>query len=251
MNIVTTFSPSGWGYYGKRFVESFLQHWPTYAKLHVFLEGQEVPDGYPTVSWHDLRKDWEHEEFVTKWSGPEWNSKTDYNEMSVRFCHKVFAITSLKLPQSGWRVWVDADVVTKAPIDKGWLDRTLPTGKALSFLGRKGFMRPMVSQPAYTECGFVGYNFDHPRVADMLDAMRLIYTSGELFQLGKHNWHDSYVFDYCKQRSGIPAAEMHNLAAHCEAHTFHPWPRTELGKVMEHYKGPGRKASAYGRHEPA
>lgn len=251
MNIVTSFSPSGWGYYGKRFVDSFLANWPPHVNLHVFLEGQEPPAGYGPIHWHDLRDDWEHEEFVTKWSGPEWNSKTDYNEMSVRFCHKVFAITSPRLPATGWRVWIDADVVTKTEVDDAWLARVLPPDKALTFLGRKGFMRPLVSQPAYTECGFVGYNLDHLGVRPMLNGMRHIYTSGELFNLGRHNWHDSYVFDYCRKQQDFKDTELHNLAAHCDAGTFHPWPRTELGKVMEHYKGPGRKAGAYGRHEPA
>lgn len=247
MNIVTTFSPSGWGYYGKRFVESFLKHWPQDIALHVFLEGQEPPMDYPEVQWHDLRHDWDHEEFVSKYSGPEYNSKSDFNEMSVRFSHKVFAVTrDTALPMDGWRVWIDADTVTKADVTPEHLARLFPADKSLTYLGRRGWMRTGSLQKAYTECGFVGYNLDDFRVRAMLVEMRSIYTSGKLFSLGRHNWHDSYVFDYCRDRQGFSPDRLNDLAAGLPSHTFHPWPRTVLGEIMEHNKGPGRKAAAYG-----
>lgn len=241
MNVVTTFSPVGWDVYGRRFVESFQKNWPDEVRLHCFLEGQQIPPGYPTVAWHDLENDPEHEKFCHQWGAPEWNHPTDFNEMSVRFCHKVFAITSPGLPMKGWRIWIDADVLFTRDVT-AFLPSLFPDDKALTYLGRKGQMRP--SQPAYTECGFVGYNCDIAKVRAMLYDMRAIYVSGKLFTLGRHNWHDSYVFDHCRESHHFGKDELNNLSENATG--MHVWPQTVLGKFSQHQKGPRRKAEVYG-----
>jgi hypothetical protein len=244
MNVVTSFSPSGWDIYGKRFVDSFLANWPSEAQLHCFLEGQNIPPGYPQVAWHDLENDPEHEAFCSKYSGPEFNDPKDYAGMAVRFCHKVFAVTSTGLPPKGWRIWIDADVVFTRDVT-AFLPQLLPEGKALTYLGRKGHMRP--GQPAHSECGFVAYNCDIAKVRAMLLDMRAIYTTGRLFSLGKYNQHDSYVFDYCREHHHFGDGFLNNLSAHARPNETHVWPSSLLGKFSEHYKGPRRKAAAYGR----
>lgn len=242
MNVVTTFSPAGWDHYGKRFVDSFLRHWPDEVQLHCFLEGQHIPPGYPKVAWHDLENDPEHQAFCAKYSGPEWNHPTDYNEMSVRFCHKVFAITSPSLPAMGWRVWIDADVLFTRDVT-AFLPVLFPPGKALTYLGRQGLMRE--GQIAYTECGFVGYNGDVAKVRAMLHDMRQIYTTGRLFELGRHNWHDSYVFDHCRDHHHFGPGWLNNLSENVTG--LHVWPHTVLGQCSQHQKGPRRKIEVYGK----
>lgn len=240
---VTTFSLDGWQRYGKQFVDTFLQNWP--LPLFVFGEGQSCPREYRNrreLIWYDLRDDPEHEQFVAKFSGAEFNHPVDFNMMSVRFCHKVFAITSPKLPGEGWRTWIDADCWTTKMVEPFWLANLFPDNKALTFLGRKGFMRP--GQKAYTECGFVGYNQSFEESIWVLAKMRALYTSGRLFTLGQHNWHDSYAFDHARQ--SVPEPLLNNLSAHCPAGELHVWPKTVLGNFMIHNKGPGRKAKAYG-----
>jgi len=245
MNVVTSFSPRGWKVYGKRFVDTFLKHWPHHVRLDVFLEGQEVPAGYEAAAqWHDLRDDPEHEEFCAKYAGPEFNHPRDFNMMSVKFAHKVFAITSPQLPIGEWRIWIDADSETIADVTTDWLRSVMPLDKDLAFLGRQGVMRP--GQAMYTECGFVAYNTESLTVQATLQEMRRIYTSGDLFGLGTHNWHDSYVFDHCRMRLTAPS-QWHNLSAHCQQ-DFHPWPKTVLANVLVHQKGPKRKLAAYGAY---
>lgn len=242
---VTTFSLKGWKVYGKRFVDSFLQYWP--IPLVVFAEGQLAPEGYRGLReliWLDLKDDRDHEAFVAKFTHKRFNHPTDVNMMSIRFCHKVFAITSPELPGAGWRIWIDADSETKKPVKPQHIEKLLPTDKALTFLGRKGRMRP--GQKAYTECGFVGYNQSNPLVLQQLVDMREIYTSGLLFTLGQHNWHDSYVFDYTRKKL-IPKELWNNLSEHYQEGDLHVWPKTILGEFMVHNKGPKRKRKAYGQ----
>lgn len=249
MNVVTSFSPSGYEVYGKQFLKSFLTNWPDCVQLHVFLEHQPIPFDNPRVTWHDLHLDHDHESFCAKYSGPEFNHKTDFNAQSVRFCHKVFAITSPELPSKGERVWCDADVVTNRRITQADVDAMFPSGKALAYLGRDPKLNKQVwvfngiERKICTESGFIYYNLDHPKVLPLLAEMRRFYTSGELFSRPATDWHDAKVFDICRDRAGF---EDYELLNYCDGIVgTHPWPHTVLGRCMTHNKGPGRKASAY------
>lgn len=250
LTVVTSFSRDGYDLYGSRFIDSFLSQWPKYSplmgpvKLCVATEGFELATHHRAeVDSFDLTHDPDHERFVQTYNGPRYNHPSDFNEMSVRFCHKVFAITSHGLPNFGWRTWIDADVTHHAPPTEDWFASIYPEGRWLSYLGRNGMMRP--GQRMYSECGFVGYNVHVPQVRAMLGEMRAVYNTGRLFKLGRHNWHDSYVFDLC--RKDLPAGKQHNIAARLTGKMMHPWEETDLQLVMDHHKGPARKRIRYGR----
>lgn len=251
LTVVTSFSRSGYDLYGARFIDTFVEQWPRHSarlgpiKLWVATEGFELAPHHRAVcESFDLTHDADHERFVQKYSDPRYNHPSDFNEMSVRFCHKVYAITSPLLPDYGWRLWIDADVTHHGRVTEDWLNDVLPEGQWLSYLGRNGMMRP--GQRMYSECGFVGYNTHVPRVRAMLGEMRSIYDTGKLFKLGRHNWHDSYVFDYCRKGMGAPD-KHHDLAKHLTGKLMHPWEETVLQLVMDHHKGPARKRIRYGR----
>jgi hypothetical protein len=242
MNIVTSFSPRGWHQYGIYFVETFRRHWPSDIRLDVFLEGQMPPLLDDRIFWHELRDDAQHEWFCKK--NAHRDDPLDWNMMPVKFGHKVFAITSDRLPKTGWRVWLDADVITTEPVTQPWLDKVLPKGKALSCLLRRGIMRP--GQPLYTECGFVGYNLDDPRTMKLLAELRDVFVSEKVFTFGQHNQHDSYAFDWCRKRQNFRKDEVHNLSFMAKENELHPWPKTELSKCLVHNKGPRLKRAMYG-----
>lgn len=240
-HVVTSFSPEGYERYGKRFIESYLSRWTW--PLYVFAEGQPMPRAYlGTLHWHDLKDDEEHEAFCKRNAGKD--SKTDFNEMPVRFGHKVFAVTSPRLPRDGWRVWVDADVEFHGEVTDEVLAQLFPSDKTLTFLGREGFMRP--GQPAYTECGFVGYNLDDVDGQIVLEKMRDAFAEDEVLQFGRHNKHDSYTFDRVKGLYTGGPDTWNNLSAHCRPGTMHVWPHTILSRFSSHQKGPKRKKAHYG-----
>lgn len=236
LHVVTSFSKRGYEVYGRRFLDSFRRHWPAGVTLHAFSEDLE----HENV--HDLRQDREHQEFCGKWADPEWNHPTDPNRQTIRFCHKVFAVTSDKLPKYGTRLWVDADVEWTAKVTEDWWNRVLPDDKLLAYLGRQGLFRP--GQPAYTECGFVAYRVDNAKVRCLLDYMRQQYTTGSLFHLGKYDWHDSAVFDHCREMLKFKPEHCHNLSAGLVGTNV--WPGTILAEVATHQKGPMRKLKVYG-----
>jgi hypothetical protein len=236
---ITAFSPEGYDVYGEKFVRTFLQHWG--IPLYVYYETQRPPITHRLVHYVDLDQDEDRRRFTGVHDTPEKRGHEDRpNMQSIRFCHKVFAVTSCK-PDARWLLWLDADVETYARVDGGLLKKLCPEHAVLSYLGRE-------LAGAYTECGFVAYRIEDLRVRFLLRDMRAVYTTGKLFELGDDHWHDSYVFDYCRHRSGIPQSAQHDLARGLRG--WHVWPDTLLGGVAWHRKGPSRKLEAYGRVVP-
>lgn len=236
VHVVTTFSAAGYRCYGKRFVEGFLRH--SDRPLICYHESMDVDLIAPNLEWRNLDMDGDRRRFMEEHGGDATKVGTSRhpNSQSIRFCHKVFALTSAaRSSHAEWLVWMDADAeVTGAP---DW-DRCLPSGSSLAFLGR-------MSMP-YTECGFVGYRLSNPRVRKMLEDMRSYYVTGEIFTRPRSDWHDSRCFDICRHRSGIPSEQQHNLSAYVVG--SHVWPHTVLAKWSKHHKGPRRKDLAYGGH---
>jgi hypothetical protein len=238
IRVVTTFSNSGYKCYGKAFIASFLKHCPD-TELVVYHESLESLDFLsPKLEWRNLDYDTDRHRFIVEHgSDPEKvNDARHPNRQSIRFCHKVFALTNeAVMCRDGfidWLVWIDSDVLFHASPD--W-PSVLPDHAWLSFLGRKG---------VYTECGFVGYRVSQPKVQALLEDMRKYYTSGEIFRRALDDRHDSRCFDICRERSEVPAERQHNLSKGIIG--THVWPMTMLANFCTHQKGPSRKMQRYG-----
>lgn len=234
IEIVTTSSHAGYQCYGRRFVEGYLLHIPSRPLSYYHESFPGIDQIGPNLTWRNLDHDADRQRFIAEnIANPERvGSNLDPNSQSIRFCHKVFAVTDAAFKsKADWLVWVDADVEWRATPD--W-ESVLPAGASLAFLGRAGL---------YTECGFVGYRVSDGRVLRMLEDMRRYYTTGEIFTRPKTDWHDSKCFDICRLRSGVPMERQHNLSP---VHGTHVWPTSPLAKFSVHHKGPGRKRGAYG-----
>jgi len=102
---------------------------------------------------------------------------------AIKFAHKTFAIFSeMKLQDSGWLIWLDADVLMHQPVDKEYLEYLCPPDKSISYLGRP---------EAYDECGLMGYNLDSDVAVEFLEKFEAEYVNG-LDHL--RETHDSWVF---------------------------------------------------------
>lgn len=227
---VTSFSPEGEKVYGQRFVESFLEHfdWP----LTVVYEGKD-PAPPPADNTRDLLADEGYQLMQQNLrSAPEPARTSSYRYGVAKWCKKVMALTS-EPRDTDWLVWIDADVIVHSSPSPDWVERVLPDDKALVYLGRR--------HRTASECGFVGYNLRVSAVRQLLDDFREMYLTGEVYGLAE--WHDSYVFDFLRRKLTDPAG-WHDLSAGIEH--FNVWPRSILGEVMNHLKGPRRKMKAYG-----
>ncbi len=236
---VTTFSPEGYHCYGQNFVDSFVEH--SEFPLTIYHESQGNVDFHKLLTWKNLDHDQDRQKFMEDWGGDKdkVGSAAAPNGQSIRFCHKVFAITdAIRNAKSEWVIWIHADVTITGKIDDLRMSRACPDGADLSFLGRPHFK--------YTECGFVGYRAASRLVQSMADDMRHYYTSGEIFSHPNDWWHDSKCFDVCRERSSIKPERQHSLTGKFEG-DIHVWPHTCLSEWSKHQKGPRRKKKAYGR----
>lgn len=221
MKAVTSFSQKGFFKYGKKFLESYLEHWK--IPLVVYTETDEPPCALP-VTWRPLHADPDRAQYLKAFG--DLGRKDDYRFNSTKFCHKVFAMTDPWLRKSGETIlWLDADIVTHAPVDEEFLKKVIPEGFAGAFLGRKDW--------PHSECGFTAFN--PGKGYEVLEGLRKVYISGELFQYAE--WHDSFIFDALRRRVG---GWWYNISSGIPGN--HVFDDSILGSRMKHLKGAERKA---------
>lgn len=237
--LVTSWSNKGYEQYGRKFLQSWEEHWRD-VPLVVFHEGK-VPETVGPV-YLDLLGDPDVVAFHQTYGRfPQANGvgKTkdgrlvvDYRWQATKFARKVFAVTSGRIPEADWRIWIDADVVFKRRPELEFWEQVTPEGYGGTYIGRDP------RDWHHSECGWVAYRM--PVLGGFLKSFRDVYASGVVFKLGE--WHDSFVFD--RVREAHPFLGWKNLAEGIRG--MHPWPETILGKFMDHYKGPVAKKEFYG-----
>lgn len=236
MRVVTCIGPGGWELYGKNFVESFKANWPTEVNLTVFHHDTTfVPVGGINIEYRNLLVvDSEVEAFRKFCSqSPKFKGETEqgYNFRfdAFKFCHKVYATTGLafnlyEAGYKGWLLWLDADTVTKAPVDMEWINRLLQ-GDIVHL--------PRATLP-YSETSFVAYNLASDETMKFLANFRDAYVDKEVFAYAE--WHDGFVF-----------SRLLRIAANNETKVFSLTPPTyggidafdnsPLAEKMIHLKG--------------
>ena len=253
VQVVTTFSPEGYRVYGKRCIESFLAY-DKDSEMVAYYEGQKPDLIHPRAIFRSLDEDQDRSQFIALHGNDpkKVGTPADFNGQSIKFCHKVFAIShaictaAVSAHQPDWVVWLDADVVTHAR--PNWSE-ILPPSADLVYLGRDPEKHPhwkMLGRyrPICSETGFVGYRIT-PQVVAMADAMRMFYMTGELYTRPSTDWHDAKVFDLCRERSAVPKDRWLNLSH--EVPQTDVWPLVPvLARWSSHHKGPRRKVAAYG-----
>lgn len=153
------------------------------------------------------------------------DSGDNYRFHIKKFSHKVFALAGVKnhCLQAGHEmlIWLDADVITHRPITHEILENELlpPVTDAISYLGRK--------DAPHSECGFVGYNLKGGG-QEIIEKMMDMYTSDSILQLP--GWTDCDALDHVAK-----PYEKKNLSQDIDG--WHVWPKSPLGKYMEHKKG--------------
>lgn len=239
VHVVTSCSAKGWAQYGEKFVETYKQFWPASIPLHVVSEdvlpasnsGVDYRALTESKSWLTFReknqdRPWVHgdgasprpEKIGLRWKA---NSGYSFRHDAWKFSKKVFAIELIaESVKTGRLCWLDADVVTFAPVPADLPGRLLPETKAISCLSRVGY---------HSECGFVGYNLDHAAAHHFISMFVALYTSGAVFELAE--WHDSWVFDWLRNKL------LTDTYAIPHRSKGHPFINSELGLYMDHLKG--------------
>ena len=242
ISVVTSCSAAGWRAYGRRFVETFGQHWP--AEVRPLLYTEDALDdlqprlaGLPILSLFDASPaarafaerhrgsarahGKERRQMDVGWTPNKVRGGHNFRYDAFRFAKKVFAVEAAAREVGGGRLfWVDADVVTFAPVPPALLDELLPLTAAISALLRDG---------APTETGFVGYDLDQEACRAFIAELERLYASDEVFAL--QEWHDGWVFEWLRKKMGVPT----HAIPHCSRRQ--PFINSRLGEFLDHTKG--------------
>lgn len=237
--VITSMGAYGFNLYGRNFLETFEQFWPKDIRLVVFAEADCPPIGLK----------WDSREFLVEPVG-NVDGLSDFIRAVEYFpimCgetpsgHKIFNdarsgratfMQSYAVKRFGGKVfWLDADIVTHAPVTHDFLDALLPDYKFCAYLGRR---------EVFSENGFIGFNAAHKICAPFMDAYRRIYTSGAIFL--QPGWNDCVAFDRIREAAPNHDIAFNNIGEGVSyTSTQHVFINSVLGSVMDHLKG-GRKA---------
>lgn len=237
INVVTTFHKKGFDEYGNRMLETFAQHWPKSVKMTVYAEDcADLVTRYENFTVLDLHQ--QCPELVnfkniykndTRANGqcPDIPEKTMFKWDAVRFSNKVYAVCdAINNTKSDYVIWLDADTVTHSDVTYDFLQEVLPNHhQAVSYLNRAD----------YPECGFVGYNINHPIMKQFAHDWQHLYASGNFLNLQES--HDSFTFQHMIENV-FDAPRKHLGDSTKKGHIFI---NSRLGDVMDHLKGPRKK----------
>lgn len=222
MIAVTSFSPKGYELYGKKFLDSAADYWPT--KIIAYVE-EEMTDT-EQVTYKLLSEVNGHDAFGQYCeTNPVFCGRVgtgyNYNYDAKKFSHKAFAQFDALTNRTGKVFWLDADIVFKKEVKAEFLT-DLFDNHTICALQRPGF---------YTECGFLGFDTERDDFQPFLSEYINVYRKGLLFQL--KGWHDCYAFDYAVEKSGV---SVKNLTEK-NAGVLNVLPYSVLGEYMVHNKG--------------
>lgn len=230
--VVTTFPLDMYSVYAREMLVSFDKHWPADIPIFIALDcvnqehynaiqtdlNQRLVSGREFFISNEFSK--EQREFLAR----NKDTGEDYRLHVCKFSHKVFAVlgaaSHARQEQIDCIIWLDADVVSHAPVTHAILEQELLPleGQAVSFLGR--------DEAPHSECGFMA--FVGEAGFELIEAMADYYVTDKVLSL--QGWTDCDVFD--DARKGLPARNLSNGLP-----GWHVWPQSALGKYTQHNKG--------------
>ena len=262
IKVITSYKPGTWNDYAKRAVDSVLEHWPADTDVAVYHEAQaqDIFD-HPRVQWLDVHEvqpalldfknkhkddpiaNGEIEEIPNgvRRPGP-MPTKGSFQWNAVRFANKVFCVTHAVKSSPGYDyiIWLDADTYSFRPMPKDFLEQLLPGDTMLTYLGRQNpDLKDGGKDP---ECGFVGYNLNHPEIQNYNNEWENMYITDDVFKLTlgwtdcSTLWHLSKLYQKEKNVKVNDIGYMKRVKGH------HVFINSELGLYMDHFKG-NRKIS--------
>lgn len=238
LTVVTSFDERGWHEYGHHFVDSFAKHWPKSVDLVCYRKGgmthgrakmRDLMAVQPCIDFlHSHRDDPMANGRVRTavWRNKEGAVGYSFRTDAVKFCHKVFAVAdAAERIGSGLLCWIDADVVTTSDVPEGFVESLIGDAH-VAYLGR---------HPIHSECGFLAFKL--PEALPLIRRWVGYYKTDAVFRLAE--WHDSFVFDRCREES--PDVNFRSLTPPGMAGVHHIWTVTPLAVCMDHCKGERKK----------
>ncbi len=227
--VLTTCHAAGWQQYGRRMVETFDQFWPADVALHLYAEHFEPDHLRPVVRPLPV---WLTQFKARHAENPRAHGlidgSYDFHHDCVRFAHKVAAVTDAALTlEADVLIWVDADIVTHAPVGREWLTTLFPPGPYIAWLDRDRH---------YPECGFYMLRCSHPAHREIITRWQQLYETDAVLELAQTQ--DCHVLQQLILKAECEGLiTTHSLSGEARQHR-HPLINGPLGTRLDHLKGP-------------
>ena len=262
IKFITSYKPGCWEQYAKKGIEAMAKNLPDEIDLVVYAEEKIPACDYERIKWIDLNNA-EPELFKFKKrhkNDPVANGKLgnveggvrrlpelqklgglDKNKESflwdaVRFANKVFCVINAVRNSSDYNyvVWLDADTNIFRPMPFEFITKLLPQNTMVTYLGREN---PTLNDGGkYPECGFVGYNLQHPETQNFINEWERLYKEDSVFKILE--WHDSYVFWHLtKKFRQEKLIRVNDIGKWVGVKGHHVFVNSVLGQYIDHMKG--------------
>jgi len=252
---MTTVITSMWGTayerYGARFLESAAKFWAPDVRLIVMSDGM-VPRSAvsrPGDRLLDMPPDWgkfrarhaDNPAANGRAVSPKWKPKDrvlGYNWRfdAVKWCAQAFVpeAAAALLPDGELMVWLDADVVTFAPLAASLFEDLVGDADG-AYLGRG---------QKHSEIGFWAVRLS-PQTRNMIALFARLYRDDQVFALKET--HSAFVWDEARRACERDGLRMRDLTPGGRGHVY---PNSPLGKYLDHCKGQ-RKLKGYSKERRA
>jgi hypothetical protein len=274
IKVITSYKPGCWEQYGKKGIESMAEQFPKEVDIVVYAEEPKPECKYDRIQWIDLNTaepelfkfkskhkndpvaNGELEEIEDgvrrpeelKIKGGKDATKGSYLWAAVRFANKVFCVVNAvrNSKEYDYVIWIDGDTFSFRPIPMDFFENLLPQNTMLTYLGREN---PKLNDGGkYPECGFVGYNMNHPEIQNFINDWESLYVTDKVFKLLE--WHDSFVFwhlskIYRKEKNIL----VNDIGYWKGVKGHHVFVNSELGRYMDHMKGKRKKIGTSARSD--
>lgn len=186
--------------YGKKMLESTLEHWP--GELFVYYPGAKEKPAFKheRVTLINLTTVMGFKEFRDATKFPLMsgilNGKYNYQFDAHRFAIKPFAQFHAMEGFDGLLFWLDADIYTVEDVGEDWL-RALFQGNFMVYQGRPGW---------HSCASFSGWDSGHPHNVPFWTQYADLLMSGKFLAL--QEWHDSFWLDSLRDGMQISARNI-------------------------------------------
>ena len=262
IKLITSYKPGCWEQYGKKGIEAMAKQFPAEIDIVVYAEEQKPRCDYNRITWIDLNiaepnltsfKDRHKNDPIAngklqeieggvrripelqKLGGADKN-KESFLWDAVRFSNKVFCVINAVRNSRDYDyvVWLDADTFTFRPVPIDFFEKLLPANTMVTYLGREN---PKLNDGGkYPECGFVGYNLNHPETQSFINEWESLYTQDTVFKILE--WHDSYVFWHLTKKFRTEKnIQVNDIGKWVGVKGHHVFVNSELGQYIDHMKG--------------
>ena len=197
--LLTNFNQTYWEEVACTNMTLLDERWPRDQDIYLYYDSMNLKS-IPERKTFSSRMQWidfyeqcpEYIEFAETWKNdPRANGRggNDFKFNAIKFAHKTFAIWHrAKQTPKGWLIWLDCDITTINQVDVPFLSTVCLDNFMVTYVGRPS---------RYSECGFMAFNMNHPRIHKFMQEWEELYTSGKFIE--HEQTHDSWLFDLMRK----------------------------------------------------